>query len=38
MRQEGAIIKNTTADDLTERIRVIYFEKNRNERGDIING
>lgn len=38
MRQEGAIIKNTTTDDLTERIRVIYFEKSRNERGDIVRG
>lgn len=38
MRAVGLQIKNTSTDDLTERVRIVYYEATRNERGDIING
>lgn len=38
MRTVGAGIKNVSVDDLSERIRIVYHEATRNERGDIING
>lgn len=37
MRYEG-IIKQTSIDDLSERVSVVYFETTRNERGDIVKG
>lgn len=36
MRTTGSIINNTSTDDLAERIKIIYQETQRNERGDII--
>ena len=36
MKTVGSFIANTNVDDLTERISVIYFDTERNERGDII--
>lgn len=38
MRTVGVLIQNTSTDDLSERIRIVYHETTRNERGDIING
>lgn len=38
MRYEGNVIKQTTTDDLSERISVVYFSTSRNERGDIVKG
>lgn len=38
MRYEGQTIKQTTTDDLSERISVVYFETTRNARGDIVKG
>ena len=38
MRTVGSGIKNTTVDDLTERISIVYPAKSRNSRGDIIKG
>ena len=37
MKTIGSFIANTNVDDLTERISVIYFVTERNERGDILN-
>ena len=36
MRTVGSLIAQTSTDDLTERITVIYQVTRRNERGDII--
>ena len=36
MKTVGSFIANVNVDDLTERISVIYFDTERNERGDII--
>ncbi len=36
MRYEGTNFKNTSLEDLSERISVIYFETERNTRGDIV--
>jgi SPP1 family predicted phage head-tail adaptor len=38
MRYEGQVIKQTSVDDLSERISVVYFEITRNARGDIVKG
>lgn len=38
MRYEGQTIKQTTTDDLSERISVVYFETSRNAKGDIVKG
>lgn len=38
MRYEGQVIKQTSVDDLSERISVVYFETTRNARGDIVKG
>lgn len=38
MKTVGASIKNMTVDDLSERIRIVYRDTTRNERGDIIAG
>ena len=38
MRQQGAVMQNTSVDDLSERISIVYFETTRNERGDIVKG
>ena len=38
MRQQGAVMQNTSVDDLRERISIVYFETTRNERGDIVKG
>ena len=36
MRTVGSVINNTSTDDLTERISIIYQSTRRNERGDIV--
>ena len=36
MRTTGSLINNTSLDDLTERISIVYQSTRRNERGDII--
>ncbi len=36
MRQVGLALKQMTVDELSERISVIYYETERNNRGDII--
>ena len=38
MKQKGAVMLNTSLDDLSERISVVYFETTRNARGDIVKG
>lgn len=38
MRYEGINFKNTSLEDLSERISVVYFETTRNSRGDIVKG
>lgn len=38
MKSVGAFIKTTSVDDLSERIKIVYHETTRNERGDIVNG
>ena len=38
MRTVGAQIKNTSTDDLSERIKIVYHEVTRNERGGIVKG
>lgn len=38
MRTVGAGIKNVSVDDLSERIKIVYYAPTRNERGDLING
>lgn len=38
MRTTGSVLRQTTLDDLSERISVVYFETTRNERGDIVKG
>ena len=38
MRTVGLQIQTTSTDDLTERIRIVYRETTRNERGDIVDG
>ena len=38
MRAVGAQIKYTSVDDISERIKIVYHETTRNERGDIVNG
>lgn len=37
MKTVGSLINNTSVDDLSERISVVGFETERNERGDVIN-
>lgn len=36
MKTVGSVINNTSTDDLTERVKIIYQSTRRNERGDII--
>ena len=36
MRTEGSIIKQTSTDDLSERIGIVYYETTRDNRGNII--
>ncbi|MBQ9487535.1 MAG: phage head closure protein [Selenomonadaceae bacterium] len=36
MRTEGSIIKQTSTDDLSERIVIVYYETARDNRGNII--
>ncbi|MBR1728069.1 MAG: head-tail adaptor protein [Selenomonadaceae bacterium] len=36
MKATGNIINNTSVDDLSERIKIVYFEAQRNNLGDII--
>ena len=38
MKTVGSQITQTTIDDLTERIMIMYRPKSRNKRGDIIQG
>ena len=38
MRTTGSVLRQTTLDDLSERIGVVYFETTRNERGDVVKG
>ena len=38
MRTSGSAIRQTSLDDLSERISVVYFETSRNERGDVVKG
>ena len=38
MIQTGITIQNTSTNDLSERISVVYFETTRNSRGDIVKG
>ena len=34
----GSQLQQTTIDDISERIKIIYYEKKRNKRGDIVKG
>ena len=36
MKTQGNQLKNISMDDLKERIKIIYYTKKRNERGDIV--
>ena len=36
MITKGSIIENTSTDDLHERVRIVYHNKTRNERGDVV--
>ena len=36
MRTTGSIINNTTIDDLSEKISIVYQKARRNNRGDIL--
>ena len=38
MKTQGSQINNISLDDFTERIKIMYHKKERNERGDIIDG
>lgn len=38
MKYEGQTIKQTSTDDLSERISIVYFETTRNSKGDIVKG
>ena len=38
MRTEGAVLKQTTVDDLSEKISIRYYEFTRNARGDLVKG
>lgn len=38
MITRGSVIENTSTDDLRERVRIVYHERTRNDRGDIIDG
>ena len=38
MRATGAQIRYTSVDDLMDRIKIVYHETARNERGDIVDG
>ena len=38
MRTVGSQLQQTTIDDISERIKIIYYEKKRNKRGDIVKG
>ena len=38
MRVEGSQIKYTSVDDLSERIKIVYHETERNAVGDIVDG
>ena len=38
MITRGSIIENTSTDDLRERVKIVYHERIRNDRGDIIDG
>ena len=38
MKTQGNQMNNISIDDFSERIQIMYHEKKRNERGDIVNG
>lgn len=38
MRMQGSMIQNLTVDDLSERIRVVYFPTIKNNHGDTVQG
>lgn len=38
MRFKGSALLQTSLDDLTERIAIVYYEKRRDNRGNIIKG
>ena len=38
MKTQGSQMNNISLDDFTERIKIMYHVKERNERGDIIDG
>lgn len=38
MKTQGSQMNNISLDDFTERIQIMYHEKRRNERGDIVDG
>jgi SPP1 family predicted phage head-tail adaptor len=38
MIYKGLQFKQTTTNDLTERISIVYFETSRNSKGDIVKG
>ena len=38
MKTQGSQLNNISLDDFTERIKIMYHIKDRNERGDIIDG
>ena len=38
MRTQGTQMNNISLDDMTERIKIMYREKQRNAKGDIIEG
>lgn len=38
MRTEGAVFKQTSVDDLSEKISIRYYDFTRNARGDLVKG
>ncbi len=38
MRTEGLALKQMSIDDLTEKVSLVYYEKTRDNRGNIIKG